>query len=392
MPTLSLAPASVADYRRLAERRLPRFLFDYLDGGAYAELTLKRNTEDFEALELRQRILRDVSSLSTRVRFLGQDLEMPLALSPVGLSGMMARRGEAAAARAAGKAGLPYCLSTLSVCSVEEVAQAATGPLWFQLYMIRDRGSVADLIGRAKAAGVSALVLTVDLPVVGTRYRDVRNTMSGGGGSWAKLRRGLISYLLHPGWTADVGLRGRPHMLANVAPYVKNASTPADFAAWANASLDPAVSWKDIEWVRSHWDGPLIIKGILDTEDAMTAAGCGADGIIVSNHGGRQLDGVSSTIRALPGIADAVSGKTLILMDGGVRSGQDVLKALASGADLAMIGRPWVYALAGSGERGLIALLAAMKGELAVSMALTGVTRIADISPDVLSAARSVAR
>jgi L-lactate dehydrogenase (cytochrome) len=385
MPTLSLAAACAADYRLKAEKRLPRFLFDYLDGGAYAELTLQRNCADFEAIELRQRILRDVSDLSTEKSFLGNRLTMPLALSPIGLSGMMARRGEALAAKVAGDFGIPYCLSTLSICSVEEVAAATRGPLWFQLYMIRDRGSVADLIARAKAAGASALVLTVDLPVVGTRYRDVRNTMSGGGGAWARLRRGLLSYMMHPGWSVDVGLRGRPHILANVAPYVANAATPADFSAWANASLDPSVSWKDIEWVKSQWGGPLFIKGILDREDALEAVNCGADGIIVSNHGGRQLDGVSSTIRALPPIAEAVAGKTLVLMDGGVRSGQDILKALASGADLVMIGRPWVYALAGSGVNGLAHLLAAMKGELSVSMALTGITRVTAASPSLLS-------
>jgi L-lactate dehydrogenase (cytochrome) len=254
--------------------------------------------------------------------------------------------------------------------------------------MIRDRGSVSDLIARAKAAGASALVLTVDLPVVGTRYRDVRNTMSGGGGAWAQLRRGLISYMMHPGWATNVGLRGGPHILANVAPYVPNAATPADFSAWANASLDPSVSWKDIEWIKSQWNGPLIIKGILDWEDALEAVNCGADGIVVSNHGGRQLDGVASSIRALPPIVEAVSGKTLILMDGGIRSGQDILKALASGADLAMMGRPWVYALAGGGEKGLAHLLSAMKGELTVSMALTGITQVTEARPELLSNAR----
>ena len=223
MPTLQLAPASVADYRRLPERRLPRFLFDYLDGGAYAEVTLARNVRDYESLELHQRILRDVSARSTSTTLFGSELTLPLALSPVGLSGMMARRGEAAARKVAGDFGIPYCLSTLSVCSVEETGAAGTGPLWFQLYMMRDRGACADLIRRAREAGASVLVLTVDLPVVGTRYRDVRNTMSGGGGAWARLRRGLISYALHPGWALDVGLGGKPHILGNVAPYVKNA-------------------------------------------------------------------------------------------------------------------------------------------------------------------------
>jgi L-lactate dehydrogenase (cytochrome) len=384
VPTLSLAPASVADYRRLAEARLPRFLFDYLDGGAYAEVTLARNVRDFEVLELHQRILKDVSARSTRTSLFGSELTLPLALSPVGLSGLMARRGEAAARRVAGAFGVPYCLSTLSVCSVEETAAAGSGPLWFQLYMIRDRGACADLIARAKAAGAAVLVLTVDLPVVGTRYRDVRNTMSGGGGTWARLRRGLISYALHPGWAVDVGLRGKPHVLGNIAPYVKNASTPADFSAWANASIDPSISWADLDWIRSQWSGPLFIKGILSPDDAEDAVKGGADGIVVSNHGGRQLDGVASSISMLPRIADKVAGRTKLLVDGGVRSGQDILKAMALGADAAMIGRPWVYALAGAGEAGLLNQLKALHGEFSVSMALTGKVTVDEIGPDVL--------
>ena len=384
MPTLSLAPASVADYRRLAEARLPRFLFDYLDGGAYAEVTLARNVRDFEVLELHQRILKDVSARSTRTSLFGSELTLPLALSPVGLSGLMARRGEAAARRVAGAFGVPYCLSTLSVCSVEETAAAGSGPLWFQLYMIRDRGACADLIARAKAAGAAVLVLTVDLPVVGTRYRDVRNTMSGGGGTWARLRRGLISYALHPGWAVDVGLRGKPHVLGNIAPYVKDASTPADFSAWANASIDPSISWADLDWIRSQWSGPLFIKGILSPDDAEDAVKGGADGIVVSNHGGRQLDGVASSISMLPRIADKVAGRTKLLVDGGVRSGQDILKAMALGADAAMIGRPWVYALAGAGEAGLLNQLKALHGEFSVSMALTGKVTVDEIGPDVL--------
>ena len=384
MPTLSLAPASVKDYRRLAERRLPRFLFDYLDGGAYAEVTLARNVADFERLALHQRILRDVSTRSTATRLFGAELTMPLALSPVGLSGMMARRGEAAARRIAGTFGIPLCLSTLSVCSLEEVGAAGTGPFWFQLYMIRDRGACADLIARAKAAGASVLVLTVDLPVVGTRYRDVRNTMSGGGGVWASLRKGPVSYALHPGWVLDVGLGGKPHVLGNIAPYVKNASTPADFSAWANSQIDPAITWADLDWIRKEWGGPFVIKGILSPEDAEEAARAGVDGIIVSNHGGRQLDGVASSIAMLPRIADKVAGKLSILMDGGVRSGQDVLKAVALGADAAMIGRPWVYALAGAGEAGLSALLKAFHDEFSVSMALTGATEVSQINTGVL--------
>lgn len=391
MPTLNLAPASVKDYRRLTERRLPRFLFDYLDGGAYGEVTLARNVADFERIALHQRILRDVSARSTSTNLFGAELTLPLALSPVGLSGMMARRGEAAARRVANQFGIPICLSTLSVCSLEEVGAAATGPFWFQLYMIRDRGACADLIARAKAAGVSVLALTVDLPVVGTRYRDVRNTMSGGGGAWASLRKGPLSYALHPGWVLDVGLNGKPHVLGNVSPYVKNASTPADFSAWANSQIDPAITWADLDWIRKEWGGPFVIKGILSPEDADDAAKAGVDGIIVSNHGGRQLDGVASSISMLPRIADKVGGKLKVLMDGGVRSGQDVLKAVALGADAAMIGRPWVYALAGAGEAGLTNLLKAFHDEFSVSMALTGVTNTQDISPAVLDQASGIA-
>ena len=384
MPTLSLAPASVEDFRHLAERRLPRFLFDYLDGGAYAEVTLSRNVRDLEKIALHQRILVDVSARSTATHLFGAELTFPLALSPVGLSGMMARRGEAAARKVAGAYGLPYCLSTLSVCSVEETAASGSGPLWFQLYMIRDRGACADLIRRAREAGVSVLVLTVDLPVVGTRYRDVRNTMSGGGGAWARLRKGLISYAMHPGWVLDVGLGGKPHVLGNIAPYVKNATTPADFSAWANASIDPSISWDDLDWIRTQWSGPLLIKGILSPLDAVEAVKRGADGIIVSNHGGRQLDGVASSISMLPRIADKVAGQTTLIMDGGVRSGQDILKVLALGGQAAMIGRPWVYALAGAGEAGLLNQLKALHGEFSVSMALTGVTAVDQITPAVL--------
>jgi L-lactate dehydrogenase (cytochrome) len=317
--------------------------------------------------------------------------ECSTGVDPVARRAMFRVIQRAAARRVAGSFGIPYCLSTLSVCSVEETAAAGSGPLWFQLYMIRDRGACADLIARAKASGVTVLALTVDLPVVGTRYRDVRNTMSGGGGSWARLRRGLISYALHPGWALEVGLGGRPHILGNIAPYVKNASTPADFSAWANASIDPSISWADLAWIRSQWDGPLVIKGILSPEDAVEAVKSGTDGIIVSNHGGRQLDGVASSISMLPRIADKVSGQTKLLVDGGVRSGQDILKAMAMGADAAMVGRPWVYALAGAGEAGLLNQLKAFHGEFSVSMALTGVTNTGQINRSVLDQASGTA-
>lgn len=384
MPTLNLAPASCADYRRLAEKRLPRFLFDYLDGGAYQERTLAANVADFEALQLKQRVMRDVSNVTTRTSLLDREWSMPVALAPVGLAGMMARRAEVQAKRAADAAGVPFCLSTVGICSLEEVARASDVPFWFQLYMLKDRGAVSELLQRARDVGVTTLVFTVDLAVVGARYRDVRNGMSGGAGAWGKLRAGLVSYLMHPGWLRDVGIGGKPHVFGNLSAYVPKATTPTDFKQWVDSQFDASATWADIEWLRSVWQGRLVIKGVLSPEDAVEAARAGADAVIVSNHGGRQLDGVSSSIAMLPRVAEALGGQADILVDGGVRSGQDVVKALALGAKAALIGRPWVYAVAAQGEAGLRRLLASMKGEMEVSMALTGVTDVASIGPGVL--------
>lgn len=378
---MNLAPASTSDYRRLAEKRLPRNLFDYIDGGAYSETTLKANVDDFEKIVMKQRVMRDVSSINTKVEQFGDTFALPLALAPIGLAGMMARRAEVQAVRAAEKAGIPFCLSTVSICSLEEVAAAATKPFWFQLYMMRDRGYVKDLLGRAKAAGCKTLVFTVDLAVVGARYRDVRNGMAGGLSRVGKFRAAL-EYPKHPGWLLDVAVKGKPHTFGNLSALVPSAKSLSDFKAWIDAQFDPSCTWKDIEWLRSIWDGNLIIKGILNTEDAKAAVAAGADGIVVSNHGGRQLDGVSSTIKMTPRIRDAVGDKTTIIMDGGVRSGQDIVKALANGAHSVMIGRPWVWALAARGEAGLDALLRTFKAEMDVSMALTGAPTLADISDD----------
>lgn len=386
MPTLRLAPASTEDYRRLAERRLPRFLFDYVDGGAYGERTLAANAADLERLELKQRVLRDVSAIKTDLSLFGRDWSMPVALAPVGMAGMMARRGETLAKAAADTAGIPFCLSTVGICSLEEVARVSDIPFWFQLYMLRDRGAVRELLQRARDAGVQTLVFTVDLAVVGARYRDVRNGMGGGVGPLGRLRGGLVSYMLHPRWALDVGLGGKPHTFGSLTEYVPKASTPADFKAWIDSQLDASVTWKDIEWLRGIWDGGLLIKGILSPEDAREAASAGADGVVVSNHGGRQLDGVSSSIAMLERVVDAVGGDLRILMDGGVRSGQDVLKARALGADAVLIGRPWVYAVAARGRAGVEALLRTFHSELEVSMALTGTTRLSEISRDILSA------
>jgi L-lactate dehydrogenase (cytochrome) len=373
--------ASAADFRAAAKRRLPRFLFDYVDGAAYAEVTARRNVEDLSAVALRQRVLVDVSDIDLSTNLFGRAQSMPFGLGPVGLSGMYARRGEAQAARAAAARGLPVCLSSLSVCGLEEVAAASSGPLWFQLYVIRDRVYAAELIKVAKAVGCTALVFTVDLPVSGARYRDAHSGLSGPN---ARLRR-FGQALTHPRWALDVGLRGRPHSLGNFAALLGPKSGMDDYFGWIGENFDPSISWADIEWIRKHWDGPLIIKGILDVEDARRAVTLGADGIVVSNHGGRQLDGVSSTARALPAIAEAVGGDLTVLADGGVRSGLDVVRMLALGAKGVLLGRAWAYALAAQGEAGVAKLLEIFEAEMRVAMALTGVTRVAQIDRSILA-------
>lgn len=384
MPTLRLVPASTEDYRLLAEKRLPRPLFDYIDGGAYAERTLAANVEDMRALALRQRVMRDVSVLDTKTELLGRNWAMPVALAPIGLGGMMARRAELMAVRAADAFGIPFCLSTVAICSLEEVAKEAKSPFWFQLYMMRDRGHVRELLDRARAVGCTTLVFTVDLAVVGARYRDVRNAMSGGGGLWGRLRGGLIEYARHPHWLVDVALRGRPHVFGNLARYVPKATTPADFKAWVDSQFDPGVTWKDIAWLRSIWPGELVVKGVLSPQDALAAADVGANAVVVSNHGGRQLDGVSSTIAMLPRVVYAVGARVSVMMDGGVRSGLDVVRALACGAKATLIGRPWIWAVAGRGESGLTQLLRTFKGEMKVGMALTGAPSIAEVTAEVI--------
>lgn len=386
MSTLNLVPASYADYRREAERRLPTQLFHYVDGGAYAEHTLGRNVEDFEKLQLKQRVMHDVSRVDPSDSIFGYEMTIPAALAPIGLGGMMARRGEVQAKRAADAFGIPFTLSTVSICSLEEVAAVSDKPFWFQLYMLKDRGAVTHILDRAKASGVRTLIFTVDLAVLGARYRDVRNGMGGGTTAWGRLRSGTLDYLAHPRWAVDVGLKGKPHTFGNLDDFVTKATTLADFKAWIDGQLDATVTWKDIEWLRAAWDGELIIKGILSTEDAIAAFDAGADGIVVSNHGGRQLDSVSSTIAILPRVLDAVGGRGTVIIDSGIRTGQDILKAKALGADMTLIGRPWVYANAARGEQGIRNLLSAMKGEMQVSMALTGVNTIQEVDQRILDA------
>jgi len=369
------------DYRAAAQRRLPPFLFHYIDGGAYAEHTLRRNVADLADIALRQRVLRDMSELSLEAELLGERMAMPVALGPVGLTGMYARRGEVQAARAAASRGIPFTLSTVSVCPIEEVAPAIDRPMWFQLYVLKDRGFMRNALERAKAAGVTTLVFTVDMPVPGARYRDAHSGMSG---PHAGLRR-LLQAATHPRWAWDVGLRGRPHDLGNISTYRGSPTGLADYIGWLGSNFDPSISWKDLEWIREFWSGPMVIKGILDAADARDAVRFGADGIVVSNHGGRQLDGVLSTARALPAIADAVKGEVEILSDSGIRSGLDVVRMLALGADGVLLGRAFVYALAAQGGTGVGNLLDLMAKEMRVAMTLIGARRLADINADALA-------
>jgi len=372
--------SSSADYRAAAEKFLPPFLFHYIDGGAYAEQTLKRNVDDLAAVALRQRVLKDMSELDTSIELFGERLSIPVALSPVGLTGMYRRRGEVQAARAADAQGIPFTMSSVSVCPIEEVVPQIKRPMWFQLYVLKDRGFMQNALERAQAAGCTALVFTVDMPVPGARYRDAHSGMSGPN---AALRR-YLQAMLHPRWALDVGLLGRPHDLGNISAYRGSPTGLADYMGYLGANFDPSISWKDLEWIRAFWKGPMVIKGILDPEDAKDAVRFGADGIIVSNHGGRQLDGVLSSARALPAIADAVKGQIKILADSGIRNGLDVVRAIALGADCAMIGRAYIYALATAGEAGVKQLLELLEKEMRVAMTLTSAARVADITDELL--------
>lgn len=372
--------SSTTDYRAAAQKRLPPFLFHYLDGGAYAEKTLARNVDDLADVALRQRVLKDMSQLDTSIELFGEKFSIPVALAPVGLTGMFARRGEVQAAMAADKKGIPFTMSSVSVCPIEEVAPRLGRPMWFQLYVLKDRGFMKNALERAQAAGVSTLVFTVDMPVPGARYRDAHSGMSGPN---AAMRR-YLQAVTHPHWAVDVGLMGRPHTLGNISTYKGQNVSLEDYMGYLGANFDPSISWSDLEWIRDFWKGPMLIKGILDPEDARDAVRFGADGIIVSNHGGRQLDGVLSSARALPAIADAVKGQIKILADSGVRNGLDIVRLLALGADCTMIGRAFVYALAAEGETGVTNLLNLLEKEMRVAMTLTSVKKVSEITGDLL--------
>ncbi|NAZ52603.1 FMN-dependent L-lactate dehydrogenase LldD [Vibrio toranzoniae] len=368
------------DYRAAAKAKLPPFLFHYIDGGSYGEHTLRRNTADLAEIALKQRVLNDMSELNLETELFGEKLAMPIALAPVGLTGMYARRGEVQAAKAADNKGIPFTMSTVSVCPIEEVAPKIERPMWFQLYVLKDRGFMKNVLERAKAAGVTTLVFTVDMPVPGARYRDMHSGMSGPN---AAMRR-VFQSMRHPSWAVDVGLLGKPHDLGNISTYRGSPTKLEDYIGWLGDNFDPSISWKDLEWIRDFWDGPMVIKGILDEEDAKDAVRFGADGIVVSNHGGRQLDGVLSSAKALPAIADAVKGDTKILVDSGIRTGLDVVRMMALGADCTLLGRSFVYALAAQGQAGVENLLDLYDKEMRVAMTLTGAKTIKDLTRESL--------
>ena len=371
---------SIADLRDLARTRVPKAFFEYADCGSYQEETLRANRADLEAIKLRQRVLVDVSERSLATTILGQKVAAPLVLAPIGLTGLMHGDGEILAARAANAAGIPFTLSTMSICSIEDVAEATGKPFWFQLYVIKDRGFSKDILSRAAIANCNALVLTVDLQVLGQRHRDIKNGMT----VPPEIRiKNILDIATKPAWAWSV-LKGKRKTFGNLAGHVKGMDDVNSLGVWIQSQFDPALSWKDVEWIKNIWPGKLILKGILDVEDAKMAVKLGADAIVVSNHGGRQLDGASSSIAMLPAIADAVGSDTEVLFDGGIRTGGDMLRALALGARACMIGRAYIYGLGAAGEAGVAKSIDILEKELSVAMALTGTNTIADIGPQVL--------
>jgi L-lactate dehydrogenase (cytochrome) len=372
---MRLAQAGTADdYRRIARRRLPRFLFDYIDGAANGELTTARNRADLNAAKLEQRVMVDTSRIDTSTELFGQAMAMPVLLGPVGLGGLLARRGEVQAAAAASAAKIPFCLSTLGLCGIDEVARVNPDS-WFQLYMMRDRVFMAELIAHVQAAGAPVLILTVDCPVSGVRYRDRRSGLALSHTIPGFLQQ-AAQILARPGWLYDVQLRGRPLIFGSVASAKPNARTLGDFWQWLNESFDASLSWTDLDFIRQHWRGPIVVKGILHPSDARAAVDAGADAVVVSNHGGRQLDGVDSTIATLPAIVDAVKGQVPVMIDGGIASGIDVMKALTRGASACLLGRAWAFALAAGGSTAISQMLSDMHNEIRVALALTGHTKL----------------
>ncbi|WP_232494264.1 FMN-dependent L-lactate dehydrogenase LldD [Novosphingobium kaempferiae] len=372
--------SSPLDFREAARRRLPPFLFHYVDGGAFSEETMEANRSALTSVRPRQRVLQDVSALSLETEIFGEKMAMPVMLAPIGLGGMMRRRGELQVARSARAAQVPYILSTVSVCPLADVIAASGAPIWFQLYVLKDRGFMRHALERAQAMGVTKLVFTVDMPLPGARYRDAHSGMSGPA---APMRR-MLQAMTHPRWAWDVGLLGRPHDLGNVSDYRGKPTDLADYIGWLGANFDPSITWSDLEWIRDFWKGEMIVKGVLDPGDARDAVRLGADGVIVSNHGGRQLDGALATAEALPAIADAVGDELTVLVDGGVRTGLDVVRMLALGARGVLLGRAYIYALAAGGEEGVAKLLDLIAQGMKLTMALSGVTSVDRIGRDML--------
>jgi len=372
---------SIEDLRLRARRNVPKMFFDYADAGSYNQETLRANRSDFEKLKLRQRVLVNVDRRSTATTILGEPVPVPLALGPIGLGGMMYGDGEIMACRAAQAVGIPYTLSTMSINSIEDVAAAVKKPFWFQLYVMRDRGFIRELIARAAAAKCSALMLTVDLQVLGQRHADMRNGLTVP--PELKLKN-IVDIATKPAWAFSV-LMGRRHTFGNLAGHVKGTENINSLAQWTASQFDPTLSWKDVEWVKSLWPGKLILKGILDVDDAKIAVTTGADAISVSNHGGRQLDGAPSAISALPRVADAVGSEIEVMFDSGVRTGADIMRALALGARSCIIGRSYIYGLGAGGQAGVTHAIDILHREFDVTMALCGVKGVAEISRDVLA-------
>ncbi len=376
-----MAPVTcIADLRSIAQRRIPRAIFEYADRGSYSESTLHDNSAALAALKLRQRVMIDVSERNLATTMIGQPVSMPVAIAPTGLTGLFHADGEILGARAAQAFGVPFTLSTMSICSIEDVAGAVGKPFWFQLYVMRDRGFSKSLVERAIAAKCSALVLTLDLQIQGQRHRDIKNGLS----VPPKLTlANMLDVATKPAWALKV-LRGKRRTFGNLAERVPGADNLSTLSQWIAGQFDPSLSWNDVAWIRNMWPGKLILKGVLDLEDAKIAADTGADAIVVSNHGGRQLDGAAASITVLPAIAEAVGHKTEIMFDGGIRSGQDVLKAIALGAKSCMIGKSWLYGLAAGGEAGVLQTLEIIRREMDVSMALTGTRDIRAVDRSIL--------
>ncbi len=370
----------IEDLRRLAKRRVPRMFYDYADSGSWTESTYRANEEDFRKLKFRQRVAVDLNNRSLRSTMAGQEVAMPVALAPTGLTGMQHADGEILAARAAENFGVPFTLSTMSICSIEDVAAHTRKPFWFQLYVMKDRDFINRLIDRAKAAQCSALVLTLDLQVLGQRHKDLRNGLS----APPRLTiANMLNLATRPRWC--MGMLGTPRrQFGNIVGHAQSVSDMSSLSSWISQQFDPSLSWNDVEWIKQRWDGKLIIKGIMDAEDARLATDSGADALIVSNHGGRQLDGAPSSIAALPGIVDAVGSRIEVHMDGGVRSGQDVLRAVALGARGVYIGRPFLYGLGAMGEAGVTRCLEIIRNELDISMAFCGKRDIHQVSREIL--------